>query len=285
MIKTKSKTKTRKAAKSPETYELLKEHAVAGATFHVYGTSENPLFSAYDIANFNNGDLCDFMDTIEDSERRLIQVPDENGKYSLIWAVTMSGFEKIMNSGYISDGDVLFDEIRVSLGFDQQKYTIAEMLNNPEFMISMLNKLKETQDELQRVRAINKEVHEVNKGLLVECEARDKKISELEPKAEYYDKILSCENAISISVIAKEYGKSAAWLNNWLHKHNVQYKLDGLWVLYARYADKGYTCTKTTSVTDEFGNTHSKIHTYWTQVGREFIYKKLKKAGIEPISK
>ena len=285
MIKTKSKTKTAKAENQSKAYELLRELTVAGATFHVYGTSENPLFSAYDIANINNGNICEFMDALEDSERMLIYVPNEKGRYSAVWAVTMSGFEKVMNSGYISNGTVYLNEIRASLGLDQQKYTITEMLNNPEFMISMLNKLKETQDELQRIRAINKEVHEVNKGLVAECKARDRKISELEPKADYYDKILSCENAISISVIAKEYGKSVAWLNNWLHKHNIQYKLNGLWVLYARYADKGYTCTKTTSVTDEFGNTHSKMHTYWTEVGREFIFKKLKKVGIEPISK
>lgn len=285
MIKTESKTRTGKATNQSRAYELWKELNVAGATFHVYGTSENPLFSACDIANINNGNICEFMDSLEDTERKLIYVPNEKGRYSAVWAITMSGLERVMNSGYISDGDVYLNGIRASLGDDQQKYTITEMLNNPEFMISMLNKLKETQGELERVSAINKEVHEVNKELLVECKARDKKISELEPKAEYYDKVLSCKDAISISVIAKEYGKSATWLNNWLHKHNVQYKLDGLWVLYARYADKGYTCTKTTSVTDEFGNTHSKIHTYWTEAGREFIFKKLKKAGIEPISK
>ena len=41
-------------------------------------------------------------------------------------------------------------------------------------------------------------------------------IAELQPKAGYYDVVLNCKDLLSVSEIAKDYGKSAKWLNNYL---------------------------------------------------------------------
>lgn len=49
------------------------------------------------------------------------------------------------------------------------------------------------------------------------------------------------------------------------------------------YAEKGYTSTKTHSYPGNDGTVHTKIHTYWTQQGRLFIYGLLKENGILPI--
>lgn len=111
---------------------------------------------------------------------------------------------------------------------------------------------------------------------------QNQQIQELQPKASYYDVILNCTDAISTSVIAKDYGKSAIWMNNYLHEKGVQFKQDTVWLLYQKYADKGYTCTKTYPVSGNDGRQHSKVHTYWTQKGRIFIYELLKADGILP---
>lgn len=111
---------------------------------------------------------------------------------------------------------------------------------------------------------------------------QNQKIQELQPKASYYDVILNCTDAISTSVIAKDYGKSAIWMNNYLHEKGVQYKHGDVWLLYQKYADKGYTCTKTHTVNGKDGKQHIKVHTYWTQKGRIFIYELLKSDGILP---
>ena len=34
-------------------------------------------------------------------------------------------------------------------------------------------------------------------------------------KASYYDLVLNCKDLISTSAIAKDYGKSAVWMNRW----------------------------------------------------------------------
>lgn len=152
----------------------------------------------------------------------------------------------------------------------QPRYTVDEIMQNPDILINALNRLKEEQEK--------------NRQLAEDLSAKRSKIAELEPKAEYYDKILNTVNGVSPSVIAKEYGKSALWLNKLLHKLKIQYRQGETWVLYSRYMGKGYTCTKTHQYTDEYGVTRSVMHTYWTQVGRKFIYDTLKDHNIEPIA-
>ena len=107
----------------------------------------------------------------------------------------------------------------------------------------------------------------------------EQRVNELQPKATYYDLILQNKSLISISVIAKDYGMGAQTMNKLLHKLGVQYKQGDIWLLYAKYQDKGYTQTYLHAVDAE----KSKPHTKWTQAGRIFIYELLKREGIVPV--
>lgn len=108
-------------------------------------------------------------------------------------------------------------------------------------------------------------------------------LAEYSPKASYYDVVLQTPDAISTSQIAKDYGKSAKWLNNLLHEFGVQYNQGGIWLLYQKYAEQGYTRSRTHTYSGNDGKQHSKLHTYWTQKGRLFIYDMLKQKRILPI--
>ena len=112
---------------------------------------------------------------------------------------------------------------------------------------------------------------------------QNQQIAELQPKASYYDLVLNCKDLISTSAIAKDYGKSAVWMNRWLHEKGVQFKQGDIWLLYQKYAEKGYTSTKTHSYSGTDGEPHTKVHTYWTQKGRLFIYGLMKEDGILPL--
>jgi len=100
----------------------------------------------------------------------------------------------------------------------------------------------------------------------------DNKVKELEPKALYHDEVLTSKTAITTTVIAKELGMSAEALNKKLHSLGVQFKVNGTWILYAKYQDKDYTKTKTATFEDSKGNQQSHIQTYWTEKGRNFIH-------------
>ena len=73
-------------------------------------------------------------------------------------------------------------------------------------------------------------------------------------------------------------------MNQYLHEKGVQYKQGGkIWLLYQNYAGCGYTSTKTHAYPAHDGTAHTKVHTYWTQKGRLFIYDLLKADGILPL--
>lgn len=108
-------------------------------------------------------------------------------------------------------------------------------------------------------------------------------LAEFSPKASYYDVVLQTKDVISVGKIAKDYGKSARWLNQLLHDKGVQYKQGNIWLLYQKHAEQGYTKSKTEVYSGSDGQQHSKIHTYWTQKGRLFIYDLLKADGILPL--
>ena len=121
------------------------------------------------------------------------------------------------------------------------------------------------------------------KSLRLTNAVQQQQIAELNPKATYYDLVLQCPDLISVTELAKDYGKSAKWLNKILAENKVQFKQGGIWFLYDKYAKKGYTSTKKDTFADKNGVMHTKAHTYWTQKGRLFLYSFLKELGYLPI--
>lgn len=109
-----------------------------------------------------------------------------------------------------------------------------------------------------------------------------KQIEADRPKVSYCDEILRCENAILATTIAKDYGMSAVAFNRKLNELGIQYKRGGMWFLYDKYADKGYTRSETYKYADGDGRNCASVSTKWTQKGRLFLYERLKEAGITP---
>lgn len=149
-------------------------------------------------------------------------------------------------------------------------YATDDVINNPDTWIEVLQTLKAEREKTKRL----------NEKIAVQTQ----QILELKPKASYYDVVLNCKDLLSTTEIAKDYGKSARWLNDLLHEMKVQYKQGKkIWILYQKYAEKGYTNTKTQTYNGKDGEVHTKPHTYWTQKGRLFIYDLLKSKGILPL--
>ena len=146
---------------------------------------------------------------------------------------------------------------------------LEQTIRNPDFIIGICNELKSEQERRKAAE------------LAISVQAQQ--IAELQPKASYFDLVLNCKDLLSISKIAKDFGKSGEWLNKWLHEQGVQYKQGDIWLLYQKYASQGYTSTKTQTFNGDDGAIHSKVHTYWTQKGRLFIYNLLKNNGIYPL--
>lgn len=147
--------------------------------------------------------------------------------------------------------------------------TLQDAILNPDVLIQICQRLKDEQNK--------------RRALELESVQQKQLLAEYEPKVTYYDVVLQTKDAISIRQIAKDYGKSAQWMNEFLHQRGVQYKQGKIWLLYQQHSDKGYTKSKTCTFEDGQGETHSQIHTYWTQKGRLFIYDLLKASGVLPL--
>lgn len=196
---------------------------------------------------------------------------------------TKGGVQEML---FISEGDVyrliaksklpsaekfeswVFDEVLPSIR-KHGTYATDELLNNPDLFISVLQDLKKEREEKAKLEGENK----IQKQI----------IGELQPKANYTDVILNNKGLVTITQIAKDYGKSGTEMNNMLHDLGVQYKQSGQWLLYSKYHDKGYTHSNTVDITRSDGSKDVKMNTKWTQKGRLFIYNLLKDNEIYPL--
>lgn len=202
------------------------------------------------------------FDGNQDKETILI---NESGLYSLILSSKMPNAKKFKH--WVT-AEVL-PSIRKTGGY----IVGQEQLTDAELMAKALMVAQKT------IEARTEEV----KSLQMLNAVQQQQIAELNPKATYYDLVLQCPDLISVTEIAKDYGKSAKWLNKILSENKVQYKQRGVWLLYQKYAEKGYTSTKKEPFIDAKGIQHTKPHTYWTQKGRLFLYEFLKGLGYLPI--
>ncbi len=199
---------------------------------------------------------------IQDSIGRMQNTPviNESGLYSLILSSKLPTAKKFKR--WVTS-EVLPAIRKHGL------YAADDLLDDPDLAIQAFTALKE---ERQKRRELESTVA-----------VQTQQIAELKPKASYYDVVLNCKDLLSVTEIAKDYGKTANWLNAWLHEKGVQFKQGKVWLLYAKYAEQGYTNTKTQTYNGKDGEVHTKVHTYWTQKGRLFIYDLLKSSGILPL--
>lgn len=247
---------------------IINEQEVLGKHFTVYGTADEPLFVAKDVAEWiEHSNPTEMLKSVDEDEKltstilragqiREVNLLTENGLYEVLMQS-----RKPLAKEFKKKVKEILKSIR-----KHGLYAIDDLLENPDMAIAALQKLKE---ERQLRLQAQEEVAQKNQI-----------IQELQPKATYYDLVLQNKTLVPISVIAKDYGMSATKLNKVLHELKVQYKQGSTWLLYQKYSSKGYTQSKTHTIDADC----SKMHTYWTQKGRLFIYDLLKnKKNILPL--
>lgn len=247
---------------------IINEQEVLGKHFMVYGTADEPLFVAKDVAEWiEHSNPTEMLKSVDEDEKltstilragqiREVNFLTENGLYEVLMQS-----RKPLAKEFKKKVKEILKTIR-----KHGMYAIDNLLDNPDMAIAAFQRLKE---ERQLRLQAQEEVAQKNQI-----------IQELQPKASYYDLVLQNKSLVAISVIAKDYGMSTRKLNDLLHELKVQFKQGNTWLLYQKHASKGYTQSKTHTIDAE----RSKMHTYWTQKGRLFIYDLLKnKKGILPL--
>ncbi|KIX91440.1 prophage antirepressor [Staphylococcus microti] len=194
-------------------------------------------------------------------QNRNMVIINESGLYSLIFDAAKQSKNKNIRKIAKNFKRWVTSDVLPSIrkhGIYATDNVIEQTLQNPDYIINILTEYKKERE-----------------GRLL----AEQQVQELKPKATYYDLVLQNKSLLSVTKIAKDYGMSARTLNKLLHELGVQYKQGDIWLLYAKYQDKGYTQTSTYALDDE----HSKVSTKWTQKGRLFIYDLLKRNNILPM--
>ncbi|GIZ08359.1 phage antirepressor KilAC domain-containing protein [Flavobacterium sp. UMI-01] len=231
----------------------------------VVAENNEPMFVAKDVCEvLEYSSASDALRILDDDEKlirklcvagqnRNVNVITESGLYSLVLRSNKpeaKAFKKWITSEVLPS-------IRKN-GMYATAPTIENMIDDPDFAIGLLNKLKQEREEKER--------------LMQQNQLQDEQLKIAAPKVLYVDEVLQSKSTYTTNQIAKELGMSAIGLNNELKSLGIQYKQSNTWLLYAKYQDKGYTKTKTHTFTDSHGNTQTAMNTVWTEKGRLFIH-------------
>lgn len=224
---------------------LLKEQEILGKRFRIYGTVENPLFVAKDVAEWIEYDLSSvnkMIASVDDDEKVRNNVPTPGGMQES-WCLTEDGlYEVLMQSRkprakqFKKKVKEILKDIRKH-GIYATDNVIDSILNNPDFGIELLTKLKE------------------ERAARVEAERRNAILTHV-------------NKTYTMTEIAKELNmKSAIQLNKLLAEKKIQYQVNNTWVMYSQYSNLGYEEIKQEVLDSGKVIYHRRI----TQIGREFI--------------
>jgi anti-repressor protein len=261
-----------------EPIQVLSETELLGHKFTVYGTAENPLFLAkevaecIDYAKTSQGyyDVSRMVGTVDEEEKDLRTIFVDGRNYEM-WFLTEDGlYEVLMQSRkpiakeFKKGVKEILKTIRKTGG-----YLATKQDDTPEEI--MARALTIAQATLAKREERLKQLEAQAEQQQVTIEIQTEEIKKSAPKVSYYDNHLQSVNALTATQIAKEIGMSAEKLNNKLKGLGIQFKQSGQWLLKSPYDKWGMHETRTNIFTSERGNTHTNTYTVWTQKGRRFI--------------
>lgn len=254
---------------------ILKEQEVFGKDFVIYGTIDEPLFVASDVAELiGHTNVTELLKSVDDDEKltstilragqsRRVNMLTEDGLYEVLMLS-----RKPIAKKFKAEIKNILKSIRKNGGYiaNQEQMTPEQIVANALIVAQNIISQKDKQIE----------------ELETSVQQMDAVITEMTPKVDYADRILSSTDCMTVSQIAQDYGVSAKRFNKILHSAGIQRKVGDQWILYAEYQGKGYVRNKTCEYSKGNGGTGTKLLTVWTQKGRMLIYEKLKQIGVFP---
>lgn len=264
--------------------KVLTKAEVLSKEFTLYGTVEEPLLLAKDVAEWIEYDLSSInklVQNVSDEEKVRNIIPTLGGEQE-VWMLTEDGvYEVLMQSRkpkaklFKKEVKKILKDIRKTGGYVSNSSVFVNSYfpdldeSAKQFMVQMLDTKKKLLEETRKQQA---EIGEMSI-----------KMSELEKKSDYLDIILQSRETVTVTQISQDYGMSAKAFNKILMNLGVQHKVNGQWILYAKYLGEGYVHSRTVQITRRDGRKDTVMNTEWKQKGRIFLYNLLKDSGYLPL--
>ena len=106
---------------------------------------------------------------------------------------------------------------------------------------------------------------------------KEEQIEELTPKAKYTDEVLMSETTYTMTQVAKEFGMGANAFSDFLFKKKIIYRQSGMWMMFAKYDNEGYSAVRTKTIDKNRGSVFTSSYLVWTEKGRMFLHNKFDK--------
>lgn len=236
------------------TLTVIQETEILGKKIKMYGTIENPLFMASDVAEWiEHSNPTMMLRKIDDSEKGLNNVYTLGGNQEK-WFLTEDGlYEVCMQS-------------RKPIA-KQMKKEIKQYLKS----IRLTGAAIPVGDEKKMVSYYFSSLSQETQGVIVnELIEKNKQLQE------FYDDLMNTEGLMQINTVAKELGIGEYKLFDYLRKKKIFfYDKDMVNVPYERFRLEGKFAVRETPCHD--GKIRSV--TYATKKGLEYIRKQLRKDG------
>nr|WP_314662079.1 phage antirepressor KilAC domain-containing protein [uncultured Prevotella sp.] len=245
---------------------VLKQTELCGQQFMVYGSVQEPLFAAKDVANvIEHSDVSTMMRTVDDDEK-LIQTIFVSGQNRDVWMLTENGlYEVLMQSRkpiakqFKKGVKAILKEIRTNGG-----YIATTQEDTPELI--MAKALQVAQATINKHQQMLEQANE-------RIALQDTQLKLQAPKVKYVDDVLQSVNTYTSTQMSKELGlREAEQLHKILKEKGVMFKQSGQWMLTAKYCEHGYTKPRTHQFTRNDGSVGTSTTTVWTEKGRVFLH-------------
>ena len=259
--------------------QVLKQTELLGHQFTVYGTAENPMFLAREIAeciDYDKTSLNKLVASVDDDEKGRNIIPTPGGNQQ-VWFLTEGGlYEVLMQSRkpiakqFKKGVKQILHEVRTTGGYisTKQEDTPEEIMARALTIAQAT--LAKREERLKQLEAENAQKQIIIERKDEEISIKDDTIKVLAPKGKCYDEIMSSEGLVTTNMIAAFLGVSAIKLNKLLCGWGVQYRQSSVYFLTAKYRSKGFTKHVPYPYMDN-GVQKSREHMYWTESGRKFV--------------
>ena len=240
--------------------------------------NDEPWFVGKDVAEVLGYRLARkaLYDHVEDDDKKGVPIQNPLGGKQEMTIINESGLYSLILSSKLPQAKEfkrwVTSEVLPSIRRNGAYLTddaLARFAEDPDYGIKLLNTLK--RERTERL-ALMKE----NVTLSMENER-------MKPMADYCAKILACTDTVTVTQIAQDYGMTAQDFNEMLADMKIQYRCGRQWILYSGYKQQGFVQSATTTYTRYDGTKGVRVSSRWTQLGRIFLYERLKGEGVMPI--
>ena len=255
-----------------EEIQLLDQREVLGKQFKIYGTVDEPLFLAKDVAEWiEHSNSRMMLKSIDESEKVCVNNPYASSGQQEQWFLTEEGLYEVLMQSRKPIAKEFKKQVKIILK-DIRKhgmYATNELLDNPDLLIQVATKLKEEKEK--------------NIFLLSENKQQEKRINHLEPWANYSKDYLKSEDTVHVEILAKLLTKQGidigrTRLFKYLRDNGYVHVIEGYNVPTQKSINLEIMELEESFFYDQKGNCRTKRTTKITTKGEAYFYKKFSSA-------